>query len=65
MEQPAPQPNGTVGICPLGIESSSERLATIRWPASPERKEFAQIPPIFLPFPKTDAVESAASGKNG
>jgi hypothetical protein len=24
-------------------------------------KEFAQIPPIFLPFSKTDAVESTAS----
>jgi hypothetical protein len=27
----------------------------------PDPKEFAQISPIFLPFPKTDAVESAAS----
>jgi hypothetical protein len=28
-------------------------------------KEFAQILPIFLPFPKMDAVESAASEENG
>jgi zinc transporter ZupT len=28
-------------------------------------KEFAQILPIFLSFSKIDAVESAASGKNG
>jgi hypothetical protein len=30
------------------------------WP-----KEFAQILPIFLPFPKMDAVESAPSEENG
>jgi hypothetical protein len=28
---------------------------------NPGCKEFAQILPIFLPFPKTDAVESAPS----
>jgi hypothetical protein len=28
-------------------------------------KEFAQILPIFLPFSKMDAVESAASEENG
>jgi PurA ssDNA and RNA-binding protein len=27
----------------------------------PDPEEFAQISPIFLPFPKTDAVESTAS----
>ena len=32
-------------------------------PAGP--KEFAQILPIFLPFPKLDAVESAAPEENG
>jgi hypothetical protein len=33
-------------------------------PALPP-KEFAQILPIFLPFSKKDAVESAASEENG
>jgi len=28
-------------------------------------KESAQTLPIFLPFPKMDALKSAASGKNG
>jgi hypothetical protein len=31
----------------------------------PEPKEFAQILPIFLPFPKMNAVESAPSEENG
>jgi hypothetical protein len=32
---------------------------------APAPKEFAQILPIFLPFPKMDAVEFAASEENG
>ena len=32
---------------------------------APGLKEFAQILPIFLPFPKMDALESAASKENG
>jgi hypothetical protein len=32
---------------------------------APGSKEFAQILPIFLPFPKMDALESAPSEENG
>jgi hypothetical protein len=31
----------------------------------PRKAEIAEKPQILLPFPKPDAVESAASGKNG
>jgi PurA ssDNA and RNA-binding protein len=51
-------------VVSAGLRSKAPDQDRQAWDGQPPNggaKEFAQIPPIFLPFSKTDAVESAAS----
>jgi len=52
-------------ICSPEIETPERGCQPQRASHIPDPKEFAQILPIFLPFSKMDAVESAASEENG